>query len=111
MPYLNIVTNQAVPDKTTLLKVASKTIAKAASKPESYVMVSMEEKADLMMGGTDAPVAFLDYRALGLPSDRSAFSDALCSFISEQLGIAGDRIYISMTDSERHNWGWNHSTF
>jgi len=111
MPYLNIVTNQTVPNETALLNIASKTVAKAASKPESYVMVSIEEKANLMMGGSDAPVAFLDYRALGLPSDRSAFSDALCAFVTEQLGIEGDRIYISMTDSERQNWGWNHSTF
>lgn len=111
MPYLNIVTNQAVQDETALLKAVSKTIAKAASKPENYVMVSVEKKASLIMGGSDAPVAFLDYRALGLPSDRKAFSNTLCSFITDQLGIPGDRIYISMTDSERQNWGWNHSTF
>ncbi|MEE9331133.1 MAG: phenylpyruvate tautomerase MIF-related protein [Methylophilaceae bacterium] len=46
-----------------------------------------------------------------LPGDRKAFSDALCTLISEELSIAGDRIYISMTDAERQNWGWNHSTF
>ena len=111
MPYLNIVTNQSIADETTLLKVASQTVAKAAGKPESYVMVSFEAKTAMSMGGNDAPVAFLDYRALGLPSDRAAFSDALCSLISEQLGIAGERIYISMTDSQRQDWGWNHSTF
>jgi phenylpyruvate tautomerase PptA (4-oxalocrotonate tautomerase family) len=111
MPYLNIVTNQTINNEPALLKAASQTVAKAASKPESYVMVAVEAKASMLMGGSDAPVAFLDYRALGLPADRTAFSDALCSLISDQLGIAGDRIYISMTDSERQNWGWNHSTF
>jgi len=111
MPYLNIVTNHTVQDESALLTAASQTVAKAAGKPESYVMVAVEAKATMLMGGSDAPAAFLDYRALGLPTDRTAFSDALCSLISEQLGIAGDRIYISMTDSERQNWGWNHSTF
>jgi len=111
MPYLNIVTNQTVQDKTALLKATSKTVSKASGKPENYVMVAIEAKANMIMGGSDAPAAFLDYRALGLPSDRSAFSDALCTLITEQLGIQGDRIYISMTDSERQNWGWNHSTF
>jgi len=111
MPYLNIVTNQTVQDETALLKVISKTVSKASGKPENYVMVAIEAKANMIMGGSDAPAAFLDYRALGLPSDRSAFSDALCTLITEQLGIQGDRIYISMTDSERQNWGWNHSTF
>ncbi|PHS70336.1 MAG: hypothetical protein COB23_04265 [Methylophaga sp.] len=111
MPYLNIVTNQAIDDETALLKAASQTVSKAAGKPETYVMVAVEAKTNMLMSGSDAPAAFLDYRALGLPSDRTAFSDALCSLISDQLGITGDRIYISMTDSERQNWGWNHSTF
>jgi len=111
MPYLNIVSNQSISDESALLKAASQTVANAANKPESYVMVAVEAKASMLMGGSDAPAAFLDYRALGLPANRPAFSDALCNLISEHLGIPGDRIYISMTDSERQNWGWNHSTF
>lgn len=111
MPYLNIVTNQEVKDEASLLKVASQTISNISGKPESYVMVAVEQKASMLFGGSDAPTAILDYRALGLPGDRQAFSDALCTLINEQLGIDGGRIYISMTDSERQNWGWNHSTF
>jgi len=111
VPYLNIVTNQSVSDEVAFLKTASKTLSQATGKSESYVMIALEEKASMSMGGSDAPTAFLDYRALGLPADRTAFSDTLCKLINEQLGIAGDRIYISMTDSERQNWGWNHSTF
>ena len=111
MPYLNIVTNQSIADEAALLKMASQTVSKAAGKPETYVMIAIEAKATMSMSGSDAPAAFLDYRALGLPADRTAFSDTLCSLITEQLGIAGDRIYISMTDSERQNWGWNHGTF
>ena len=111
MPYLNIITNEVVQDETALLKAASQAVSKAAGKPENYVMVAVEAKASMLMSGSDAPAAFLDYRALGLPADRTAFSDTLCTLINDQLGIAGDRIYISMTDSERQNWGWNHSTF
>lgn len=111
MPYLNIVTNQTINDEAALLKAASQAVSKAAGKPETYVMIAVEAKTSMSMSGSDAPAAFLDYRALGLPSDRTAFSDTLCTLINGQLGIDGDRIYISMTDSERQNWGWNHSTF
>jgi len=111
MPFLNIVTNTKIPEQTQLLKLTSQTVASAAGKPESYVMVTCQSDTKMLMGGSDAPAAFLDYRALGLPSDRTEFSDALCSLITNELGISGDRIYISMTDSERQNWGWNHSTF
>lgn len=111
MPYLNIVTNKTVDDESSLLAAATKTISQATGKAETYVMVSCESKKGMMMGGSDSPLAFLDYRALGLPSDRSAFSDALCQLVSDQLAINGDRVYVSMTDSERQNWGWNHQTF
>ena len=111
MPYLNIKTNQEIKDQAALLKAASQTVAKASGKPESYVMVAIEQNLPMSFGGSDAPTAILDYRSLGLPADRQSFSDALCILINEQLGIDGGRIYISMTDSERQNWGWNHSTF
>lgn len=111
MPYLNIVTNQEVKDTAALLKAASATVSSASGKPENYVMIAVEPKSNMLFGGSDAPTAILDYRSLGLPSNRQAFSDALCTMIKEQLGIDGSRVYISMTDSERQNWGWNHSTF
>lgn len=111
MPYLNIVTNQEVKDEAALLKAASQTVSQQSGKPESFVMVTIEQKANMLFGGSDAPTAILDYRALGLPDDRQSFSDVLCSLINKHTGIDGSRIYISMTDSERQNWGWNHSTF
>lgn len=111
MPYLNIVTNQPIKDEAALLKVASITVAQASGKPESYVMIAVESKTAMSFGGSTEPTAILDYRSLGLPSDRKAFSDALCSMIEDQIGVSGSRVYISMTDSERQNWGWDHSTF
>ncbi len=111
MPYLHITTNQTLTDTKTLLSTASKAVSSATGKAETYVMVNASHNPNMLMGGSDAPLAFLDYRALGLPNDRSAFSDALCQLITETLSIPGDRIYISMTDSERQNWGWNHQTF
>lgn len=111
MPYLNIKTNQAISDVSAFIQKSSSAVSKASGKPENYVMIAVDQQTPMSMGGSDAPTALLDYRALGLPSDRKAFSDALCSLISEELSIAGDRIYISMNDSERQDWGWNHSTF
>ena len=74
-------------------------------------MVSAAHNTNMMMGGSTDQLAFLDYSALGLPAERSAFSDALCHLISERLSIPGERVYIIITDSERQNWGWNHQTF
>ncbi|MFT7235000.1 MAG: phenylpyruvate tautomerase [Methylophagaceae bacterium] len=111
MPYLNIVTNQVIDDEVALLKEASRVVSEATGKQETYVMVSTDYNPHMLMGGSSSPLAFLDYRALGLPAERSTFADVLCQLVSDQTSIPGDRIYISMTDSERQNWGWNHQTF
>ncbi|AFJ03588.1 putative ATLS1-like light-inducible protein [Methylophaga frappieri] len=111
MPYLNITTNQSVTDENALLKAASKTVASASGKPESYVMIRLNHNVAMSFAGSTDPAAILDYRSLGLPADRKAFSDALCTLIEQQIGVSGSRTYISMTDSERQNWGWDHSTF
>lgn len=111
MPFLNIKTNQTISDPAAFAKIASQTVAQASGKPESYVMVAVESNLTMSFGASDAPAALLDYRSLGLPSDRKAFSDVLCSLIEKEIGVSGSRTYISMTDSERQNWGWDHSTF
>lgn len=111
MPYLNIKTNQTIENPVKLIQKASQTIAKVAGKPESYVMVVVESGLAMSFGGSDAPAAFLDYRSLGLPTDRKAFSAVLCDLITAETDVEGARTYISMTDAERQNWGWDHSTF
>jgi phenylpyruvate tautomerase len=111
MPYLKVSTNIAIENETKLVNKISSSVASASGKPESYVMIALEPEVTMSMAGNTQPLAFLDYRALGLPADRTAFSDTLCSLITNELGISGDRIYISMTDSERKNWGWNNTTF
>lgn len=110
MPYMYIETNQSCNDAESFIKAASQTVARVSGKPERYVMVSLNTDKTMSMGGSTDPVAFVDYRSLGLP-DTTALSDALCQLINTQFNIPGDRIYISMTDSPRQNWGWNHSTF
>ncbi len=113
MPLLKILTNQSIdPERQpAIIAKASAAVAQQLGKPESYVMVAVEQKATMSFGGSTEPTAILDYRSLGLPSDRKALSDALCSMIEQQIGVSGSRTYISMTDSERQNWGWDHSTF
>lgn len=110
MPYMHIQTNQACTDVDSLLKKASQTVTAVSGKPESYVMIALSADTPMSMGGSTAPAALIDYHALGLP-DTTALSDALCRLMADEFGIAGDRVYIAMTDSPRQNWGWNHSTF
>jgi len=114
MPLLTIQTNQPIEPgaKPGLLKSASETVASALGKPEQYVMVNAHANRDMLFAGSDAPLAYLELKSIGLPEDKTRdLSLALCALIHENLGIDTDRIYIEFANADRHMWGWNSGTF
>lgn len=112
MPLLIIKTNCNINDKISIATDASKQVAKILAKPESYVMVNIEDKQTLVFAGNDQPAAYLELKSLGLPESQTAeISSSLCSFLNENLGIDSARIYIEFSNAERHMWGWKDGTF
>ena len=112
MPLLQINTNISVDDINRLASNASKLIAGILGKPESYVMVNIRADEALSFAGTNEPCAHLKLKSLGLnESDTAAYSDKLCQFVTQQLGIPSSRIYIEYSSPERHMWGWDSRTF
>ena len=114
MPLLKIVTNVEIsePERTVLLRKASQATSEMLGKSERYVMVQLERNRTMILGGTDAPLAYLELKSIGLPEDSTSdFSRALCAVIQNQLGIEPSRIYVEFTDAPRHMWGWNGKTF
>lgn len=114
MPYLKIETNctmdAAQEDK--LIQLASKKVAEGLGKPERYVMVRISSGNRMLFSGTDAPLAYLELKSIGLPdSATSKLSKMLCGLMQEHLDIHPDRVYIEFTNAERHMWGWNGGTF
>ena len=112
MPTLNIATNVNIQDQPQFAEDASKLVASMLGKPEMYVMVLINPGCTLYFGGNDSPAALLSLHSLGLPEAQiKSYSEKLCGFVSEQLGIAADRIYINFESPPRSHWGWNNTTF
>lgn len=114
MPYLKINTNKDLdkPSAAELTTAASKLVAEILGKPESYVMIEVNAGLSMSFAGSDAALAFMELKSLGLPeSNTAALSASLCDFGKQHLGINGDRIYIEFSNGERHLWGWNGATF
>lgn len=114
MPYLKIQTNQS-PDPEAgraLMADASALVADRLGKPERYVMVELQGTAPMLFAGTDAPLAYLELKSIGLPGSATAeLSAALCELLEQKLGVPRDRVYVEFADAERHMWGWNGGTF
>lgn len=114
MPYLKIQSNRPVAetDSAALLKQASRIVATELGKPENYVMVALEPPVPMVFAGTDAPCLFMELKSIGLSDAQTPkLSNALCTLVSNQLGIPADRIYIEFADAPRKMWGWNNATF
>jgi len=114
VPTLRIQTNAHIPtgDRTALLGRASQTVAEMLGKPESYVMVILEDARDMLFAGSPSPAAFLELISLGLPEDRTAhYARNLCNLMDDALGVPADRVYIGFSSPPRHLFGWNGDTF
>jgi len=114
VPYLSIQTNQRLSSEQSreLLQKASSVVSQLLGKPERYVMVAIQDASHMIFAGTSKPVAFLQLKSLGLPENSTAdFSRSLCNFVSKELGVAPERIYIEFAGPEGHMWGWNNETF
>jgi phenylpyruvate tautomerase PptA (4-oxalocrotonate tautomerase family) len=114
MPYFSIDTNQTLDQASTqeIMKKASSLIAGILGKSESYVMISIKPGTPLTFAGTNDPAAFVRLKSIGFPKDRcSEFSEKICGFIAQELGVPQDRIFIDFKDLERNLFGWNGKTF
>ncbi|HHL45399.1 MAG TPA: hypothetical protein ENJ24_02385 [Gammaproteobacteria bacterium] len=114
MPYLTIRTNRPVPEQARyqLLNKASALISKQLGKSENYVMASFEPPMTMLFGGSEAPLAYLELKSIGLPEQQvPALSEALCSLLEQEIGVPKERIYIEFSSAARNLWGWNGSTF
>ncbi len=109
---LDVSTPVSPAQKEMILKAASRLVAEKTGKPESYVMVTLSECAGLFAGQPGA-VAFADVRGIG-GLDRktnAALTRAIGDLLQKELGMARERIYVTVTDVPATNWGWKDSTF
>ena len=114
MPYLKIQTNQTLDQaqQQALMAKASSLLAKQLGKPETYIMVAIEDGHNMLFAGVPEPTAYLELKSIGLPADNTAsISAALCNLLAENIGISPSRTYIEFADAARHMWGWNGKTF
>ena len=115
MPLLRLTTSAKVSEqqRAELLGQLSATTAKLLGKPESYMMVILDDDRPMLMGGDDAPAALIEVRSVGTISPDQA--RALVKGVSEVLGGALDlpagRIYGNLQGVEASMWGYNNSTF
>jgi len=81
-------------------------------KPESYVAISINDKADVIFGGTEDPTALGCLYSIGsIAKESNGKIQTAVTDLFEEFGIDEARIYINFFDMPRANVGWSRSTF
>jgi len=113
MPSLVLETNVKVNDPRTFVQNFSKASANALGKPEKYISVSYRYNEHLSFAGTFDPAFLLVITSLDniTPERNEAYSKDLFELINKELGVQGDRGYITFYDPGRAYLGYQGTTF
>jgi len=113
MPSLELKTNVAVKDPKALVAEFSKFAAETLEKPLAYICVSYEYKEYLAWEGTFEPAFLLNIVSLDNINAEvnEKYSAVFFKFVETQLGVPGNRGYITFIDPGRENIGHQGTTF
>ena len=114
MPFLKLNTNVSVDDVKTpqLMSELSQLLAKETGKPERYVMVEVCADKQMIFGGNNEPLAYIECKSIGLSVVQvKSLSHSISQVLKTQLNVSAERIYIEFSHCPADYWGWNGSTF
>ncbi|MEK7704649.1 MAG: phenylpyruvate tautomerase MIF-related protein [Myxococcota bacterium] len=115
MPLVRLQTSATLDDeqRRALAQRLSSATAWLLGKPESYLMVVIEPPATMLMGGEDAPAAYLDVRAVGTISaeQAGALSREYAKILVTALNIDPERIFTTYTGVPASHWAHGDKTF
>ncbi len=99
-------------EKRNILKAEFGKAIGILGKPESYLMINLLDNQDLYFGGKKLDKgAYIEVKVLGSVDSGASgkMTNELCRILDTQLGISGDKVYVSYWGTA--NWGWNGSNF
>ncbi len=115
MPLIRIQTSIDVDDekKAKLMADVSTAGAELLGKPESYMMVVVEDCVDMQLSGNSDPCALLDVRSVGKITEEQArnLSGKLSEITGNSIGVGAGRIYLNFTGVPGDMWGFDGKTF
>ncbi|KAI8318928.1 Tautomerase/MIF [Martensiomyces pterosporus] len=113
MPTCEIITNVQPADAQALSAKASALVAELLSKPLGYVLAFVTVNPSLTFGGTDLPAAYVTIGSIGsVGGDKnSPIVAGITDFVSRELTVRPDRIYVGIHDIPPADFGHNGRTF
>lgn len=110
MPFIKTSTNISIDEnKKEILKTKFGQAINIMGKPESYLMIEIEDEKTMYFSGSKEPLAFVDIKVLGSAHNTNEMTKEITKILSEELNIPPNRIYIAYKDYT--DWGFNGNNF
>lgn len=113
MPFIDSrISMKLTPEQKETVKSALGAALPVLHKPESYLMVGIDDEYDLWFAGKRLEKgAYVSVSLFGEADSEACgrMTGEICRIFGEVLGIPGDRIYV--TYHGVNDWGWNGSNF
>lgn len=113
MPFIDSkITLKVSEEKKEAIKTELGKAISILNKPESFLMVGMDDGYDLYMGGKKLDKGvFVAVSLLGNASSElyNRMTAEICRIYEDQLGIPGNAVYVTYTGLQ--DWGWNGHNF
>ena len=113
MPFIDSKISIKVPEeKKEAIKSRYGQAVSVLGKGESFLMVGFDDDYDLYFAGDKVDKgAYVSVSLFGnaSPDAYSKMSGEICTILNEELGIPGDRVYVTYRGVS--DWGWNGRNF
>ena len=113
MPFIDSkITLEVTEEQKEELKNEFGRLIATLNKPESYLMIAIEDSCDLWFGGRKLDKgAYVAVSLLGEAPKAACdkLTGQICELLLEKFGIPGNAVYV--TYHPVRDWGWNGSNF
>ncbi|MBR3033307.1 MAG: hypothetical protein IKH92_09840 [Clostridiales bacterium] len=113
MPYIDAkVTISLSPEQKEDMKCEFGKLIEILNKTERYLMVGIDDNADLWFGGIKLECgAYIAVSLLGNASPElyDKMTGGICNMLQDKFGISGDDVYV--TYHPIRDWGWSGHNF
>lgn len=99
--------------KQAVLAGLSRAVAEGTGKPEQYVMACVRDRVAMLMAGGAGPAALVTIKGIGGLSKtvNQGLAGKITQMLQKELGVPGDRVYITFQELDAGHWAWNGKTF
>ena len=110
MPLISISTSKEIKDKKQFIQKSAEVLGKLTNKSAKYVMVLLNDSADMYFAESYDHSCYLDIKSIG-SLNPSRMSQIMTEFITKEIEIPSNRIYINFEDVSASNWAFDGKTF